>query len=139
MGAPHFSHFFVSLAAIPAWGVRGRFSLVFAQLSDQEDHCCYGFFFHLNGFPKNHPVLPECILIHTLIHCSTSREPFGVSEATDPRICIVSYPLSRLCAFSSPLLVAYLSTSKCDRPARNPGKSTIRHRLQSLSDNPDHT
>ena len=60
--------FFVPLASITTLGGQGQIFTGVCRLSDQADHCCYGFFFHLNGFPWNRPFLPERILIHTLIH-----------------------------------------------------------------------
>ena len=90
---PHFSHFFVPLFCWrPPWRVRDRFSPVFGNCRIRGDHCCYGFSFRLNGFPQNHPISLERILIHRLIHLSPTPSPRGglvwpsLSEATEEEL-----------------------------------------------------
>ena len=122
---PHFSHFFVPLFCWrPPWGVRDRFSPVFGNCRIRGDHCCYGFSFRLNGFPQNHPISLERILIQCLIHFSPTPSPQeALSDPVSLRqlrknwprnmyclyplsMWIVSYPLSRhWCAFTSQCLI----------------------------------
>ena len=145
---PHFSHFFVPYFCWrPPWGVRDRFSPVFGNCRIRADHCCYGFSFRLNGFPQNHPISLERILIQCLIHFSPQE---ALSDPVSLRQLRKNWPQSMCCfvpsfnvdcfvpsfktlvCFHQP--VSYLPTSKCDtsgRPATH--KSTIRHHLQSLS------
>ena len=149
---PHFSHFFVPLFCWrPPWGVRDRFSPVFGNCRIRGDHCCYGFSFRLNGFPQNHPISLERILIQRVIHFSPTPSPQeALSDPVSLRQLRKNWPQSMYCVvpsfnvdcfvpsfktlvcFHQP--VSYLPTSKCDtsgRPATH--KSTIRHHLQSLS------
>ena len=65
-----------------------------------------------------------------------------LSDPDSPRQLKVPWPQNMYCFVPSfktlcfhQLLVAYLPTSKCDRPTRNSSKSTIRRGLQSLRDN----